>query len=166
MHKNYLFKILFVGLMLSVISVSSLFAHCQIPCGIYGDEMRIMMIKEHITTIEKSMNKINELSGAEKTNYNQLVRWVNNKEHHAQEIQNIVTAYFLTQRIKPASKDDKEAYKNYSEKTVVLQQMLVYAMKTKQSTDTKHCQKLTELTVNFSGLYFSTEDLKHLKEHK
>ena len=100
MRKNYLFKTMLVGMLLSIISVSSLFAHCQIPCGIYGDQMRIMMIKEHITTVEKSMKMINELSDVEKINYNQLVRWVNNKEHHAQEIQDIVTAYFLTQRIK------------------------------------------------------------------
>ena len=166
MRKNYLFKTMLVGMLLSIISVSSLFAHCQIPCGIYGDQMRIMMIKEHITTIEKSMKVINELSDAEKINYNQLVRWVNNKEHHAQEIQDIVTAYFLTQRIKPVGMDDAAAYKLYSEKTVILQQMLVYAMKAKQSTDAKHCQKLTELTDTFSEMYFSAEDLQHLKEHK
>jgi len=33
-------------------------AHCEIPCGIYDDEMRINMINEHIATIEKSMNQI------------------------------------------------------------------------------------------------------------
>ena len=166
MRKNNIFKTMFVSMLLSIISVSSLFAHCQIPCGIYGDQMRIMMIKEHITTVEKSMKMINELSDAEKINYNQLVRWVNNKEHHAQEIQDIVTAYFLTQRIKPVGMDDVAAYKLYSEKTVILQQMLVYAMKAKQSTDAKHCQKLTELTDTFSEMYFSAEDLQHLKEHK
>ena len=33
-------------------------AHCEIPCGIYDDELRISMLNEHITTIEKSMNQI------------------------------------------------------------------------------------------------------------
>jgi nickel superoxide dismutase len=166
MFTNRFSKVSLILFIVALFNVSSLFAHCQIPCGIYGDQMRIMMIKEHITTIEKSMKMINELSAAEEINYNQLVRWVNNKEHHAQEIQDIVTAYFLTQRIKPVSKDDKDAYKMYYEKTVVLQQMLVSAMKTKQSTDAKHCQELTELTDTFSEMYFSAEDLKHLKEHK
>ncbi len=34
------------------------FAHCEIPCGIYDDEMRIKIINEHIVTVEKSMNQI------------------------------------------------------------------------------------------------------------
>ena len=33
-------------------------AHCEIPCGIYDDQMRIAMIAEHLATIEKSMQKI------------------------------------------------------------------------------------------------------------
>ena len=37
-------------------------AHCQIPCGIYGDQTRFVTLYEHITTIEKSMNQIDELS--------------------------------------------------------------------------------------------------------
>ncbi|MDY6953871.1 MAG: superoxide dismutase [Ni], partial [Thermodesulfobacteriota bacterium] len=41
---------------LFVVSYAS--AHCEIPCGIYDDQMRIDMIAEHITTIEKSMKQI------------------------------------------------------------------------------------------------------------
>ena len=33
-------------------------AHCEIPCGIYTDEMRVQMIEEHCKTIEKSMSQI------------------------------------------------------------------------------------------------------------
>ena len=38
-------------------------AHCEIPCGIYGDEGRFDALLENATTIEKSMNEINKLSG-------------------------------------------------------------------------------------------------------
>ena len=149
-----------------IIYASNLFAHCQIPCGIYGDQMRIMMLKEHVTTIEKSMKMIEELSQEDQKNYNQIVRWINNKEHHAQEIQNIVDAYFLTQRIKPVVEDNEAEYQAYSKKVVTLQQMLVYAMKAKQTTDLEHCVKLNQLIDSFSEQYFSQEDLEHLKEHK
>ena len=57
-------------------------AHCQIPCGIYDDPVRFSQLEEHVTTIEKSMKQIVELSGESSPNYNQLVRWVNNKETH------------------------------------------------------------------------------------
>ena len=39
-----------------------IFSHCQIPCGIYSDAMQIMQIKEDLSTIEKAMNEINDLS--------------------------------------------------------------------------------------------------------
>ena len=67
------------------------YPHCQIPCGIYDDDARLAAIREHIGTIEKSMRKIDELGTAEKPNYNQLVRWVGNKQQHADEISRIVT---------------------------------------------------------------------------
>ncbi len=38
------------------------YSHCQVPCGIYDDEARFGAIREHVATIEKSMNSINELS--------------------------------------------------------------------------------------------------------
>ena len=34
------------------------FGHCQIPCGIYDDLMRIHQMEEHVLTIEKSINKL------------------------------------------------------------------------------------------------------------
>ncbi len=166
MQRSFLTKTISLLGLIFILGTSSLFAHCQIPCGIYGDQMRILMLKEHVRTIEKSMNKISELSIDEVINYNQLVRWVNNKEEHAQKIQDIVTAYFLTQRIKPVAIDNEDTYKSYSEKTVNLQQMLVYAMKAKQTTDLKNTEKLGDLIDSFSHLYFSSEDLKHLNEHK
>jgi nickel superoxide dismutase len=88
-------------------------AHCEIPCGIYADSVRIALIKEHITTIEKSMNQINEISNSSSPNYNQLIRWVSNKEDHAKKIQEIVSQYFLHQRIKIIEENQKEAYAKY-----------------------------------------------------
>ena len=122
-------------------------AHCEIPCGIYDDKLRADLIAEHATTIEKSMKKIVELSKQSPVNYNQLVRWVSNKEKHADEIQHLVTQYFMTQRIKPDAK-------KYSEKLAVLHKMLIYAMKCKQSTDVAHVSTLRSLTKEFEILYF------------
>ena len=86
---------------LTLSTIPGLMAHCEIPCGIYGDETRIKLLNEHIATIEKSMNEILKLGKAKDINYNQLVRWINNKEDHANKFQKIVTQYFMTQRIKP-----------------------------------------------------------------
>lgn len=129
-------------------------AHCEVPCGIYGDSIRFALIDEHIETIEKSMKQIIELSSAEDVNYNQLVRWVNNKEEHAEKIQEIVSQYFLHQRVKIASPDDSEAYNIYTKQLVLLHKLSVYAMKAKQTTDLQYVELLHEALDEFSGMYF------------
>ncbi len=72
-------------------------AHCEIPCGIYHDDLRIHQIEEYIDTIEKSMIAIQELSrNRDPLSINQIVRWIDNKEEHAKKIQNIIWQYFFT----------------------------------------------------------------------
>jgi len=128
------------------------YAHCEIPCGIYGDEARFGAIQENITTIEKSMMKIEELS-VDLKNINQLTRWVNNKEHHADDIRHIVTQYFMTQRIKLPDESDAGAVAAYEKKLVLLHKMMVYAMKCKQTTDLSTAKKLHDLTHEFQKVY-------------
>ena len=137
-----------------VLGIASLFlyvnnaaGHCEIPCGIYDDKMRINMVLEHIATIEKSMNQIMDIEKGEHHNSNQLVRWVMNKERHADELQEIVTQYFMTQRIKLDAK-------YYDKKLRVLHQMLIYSMKCKQTTDLINVTKLRRLVKEFQALYF------------
>lgn len=141
-----------VALLALMPAISS--AHCQIPCGIYDDQMRIDMLNEHITTIEKAMSQITELSAAADKNFNQIVRWVTNKEEHAQEFQDIVTFYFLAQRIKPVDPADKDAYQKYLKKLELLHHLHVYAMKCKQTTDPTNAEKLKSLVKEFADLYF------------
>lgn len=121
-------------------------AHCEVPCGIYDDQMRLDMIAEDITTIEKSMKMIKDLETEKPTNWNQLVRWIKNKEDHADRLQHSVSQYFLTQRIKP----DTE---KYPEQLAVLHKMLLAAMKSKQSLDSSHVDTLRSLLKEFSTLY-------------
>lgn len=132
-------------MMILVLSSFQVKAHCEIPCGIYDDDLRLHLLSEHITTIEKSMKKIIQLQKKPKATSNQQVRWIMNKENHADEIQEIVTQYFLTQRIKPNQP-------MYTEKLVVLHKMLIRSMKTKQTVDLEQIDILRELLDNFKQL--------------
>ena len=154
---------LYVGI-ISVLSIQSqfLFAHCEIPCGIYDDQHRISEISEHAGTVEKSMKKIIELSQEGDKNYNQIVRWVSNKDAHAREIQEIVHHYFMTQRIKPKDVDDGQHAK-YVKELKLLHCMLVHAMKCKQTTDTEHVEKLRNLLSEFKSSYLRKKALTNLK---
>ena len=142
------------------LSAVQTFAHCEIPCGIYGDETRFTMLEEDITTVEKSMKLIVELSKDGGKNANQLVRWINNKEKHADLIQETVSQYFMTQRIKPAEENKQEEYKKYMEKLTLLHEMLIYAMKSKQTTDLANVEKLRALVSSFKASYLGTMDKK------
>lgn len=130
------------------------YAHCEIPCGIYGDSLRIQEIDEHITTIEKSMNQIKELSDASDKNYNQLIRWVTNKEEHAKKIQDIVSQYFLHQRIKPVDPANTQQYEKYINRLVLLHKLQIYAMNAKQTTDLEFVDKLRNTLHQFADAYF------------
>ena len=150
-----------VTLVALVILSSIVYSHCQIPCGIYDDPQRFNMMAENITTIEKSMKQITELSQENKPNMNQVVRWVQNKEEHADEIGHIVTFYFMSQRIKPVSKSDDKTYAEYVHKLTLLHEMLVYSMKAKQTTDLSNVEKLRALLKEFETAYLGDTDHKH-----
>ena len=66
-------KVLFASA-LFVLS-TKVYAHCQVPCGIYGDAVRIVQIEEDITTVRKAMNMINDLAGkSDAQSLNQISR--------------------------------------------------------------------------------------------
>lgn len=108
------------------------FSHCQIPCGIYDDYARVQSMLEDAVTIEKSVKLIGELSGKpDAQSQNQLVRWVMNKEKHAQNIIATISDYFLTQRVKPTQKD-------YTDRLRKHHAVIVASMKAKQNATMEH----------------------------
>lgn len=129
------------------------FSHCQIPCGIYDDEARLDMIAEDILTVEKSMNQIIHLSEEKKKNYNQIVRWVNNKDEHADKISNTVMYYFMAQRVAPASTENEEEQGLYFRKIALLHELIFYSMKAKQTTDLSYVEKMRAALKEFRKLY-------------
>jgi nickel superoxide dismutase len=141
-----------IAALLSLLALASIAgAHCQIPCGIYDDAARISEMEEHVTTIEKSMKEIVALSdaGGDAQTGNQLIRWVMNKEAHADKLTEITTYYFLAQRIKASSPSEK-----YTQELKLLHGIMVSAMKAKQTVDLKHVEELRKLITDFEKIYF------------
>ena len=149
-------KIIVAFLLLLLAGISRLSAHCEVPCGIYDDAMRIKMMAEHILTIEKSITEIKTLETAEPKNYNQLIRWVTNKDSHATQLQEIVWQYFMTQRIKSVE-PGQPGYDKYIRELTLLHQLSVYAMKAKQSLDPENIKKMRELLRDFEQSYLGTD---------
>ena len=106
------------------------------------------------------MNKIINLSeSSDSTSKNQLIRWVITKDEHAHQIQKILSNYFLSQRIKGSNS-------KYTDQIILLQKLLVAAMKCKQTVDTNNVKLGQDLIDQFVEIYFDEHGIKHLNELK
>lgn len=122
-------------------------AHCEVPCGIYGDQQRFEAMLEDHKTVLKAMTQIQALAAKEDAqSHNQLARWVANKESHATKIQNTIAQYFMAQRIKAS--DPK-----YVDKLTKAHAVIVSAMKCKQNVDTVHADALRGAILAFHEAY-------------
>jgi nickel superoxide dismutase len=127
---------------------TNLSAHCQVPCGIFDDANVIGTLRTDQATIAKACTEIVALSKDPAANAQQIVRWTTNKESHAQDVQDKVLNYFLAQRLKlPETDADKAAY---MEKLALCHEIIVAAMKCKQSTDLANVEKLGTLLETFA----------------
>ncbi len=113
-------------------------AHCQVPCGIYGDHERVHALLEDAETVTKACKMMAELAGkSDAQSQQQFVRWVNNKESHAQKVIETMSDYYFTQRIMPSQE-------NYTERLVAHHAVVLAAMKAKQSADIKNAEALSK----------------------
>lgn len=122
-------------------------AHCEVPCGIYGDQARLTAMLEDATTIHKAMNSLNDLvAKTDNRSRNQFTRWVVTKESHATRIQQTIAQYFMTQRIKPGGQ-------KYVEKLTTAHAVMIAAMKCKQDVDLKKAAALKQAIIDFYEAY-------------
>ena len=141
-------KIFFpLAIIVTLLSTNWLSAHCQVPCGVYGDSARFTQMLEDQTTIAKAIAQINDLADKKDgKSANQLARWVSTKEDHANKIQKIIAEYFLTQRIKSSSAKYEDLLKG-------AHSVMVSAMKCKQGTDPESADALKSSIEKFQTIY-------------
>ena len=102
---------------------------------------------EDAATVEKAAKLIGELAGkTDAQSQNQLVRWVFNKEKHAQNVIATISDYFLTQRVKASQEDYVERLKRHHG-------VIVAAMKAKQNADMKYAVALRDSIQALAGYY-------------
>ena len=137
--------------------------HCEVPCGIYSDQMRFEMMLEDAATIAKAIASVNEITGGfdagppNAKTINQMTRWVNTKETHATNTQHIIAQYFMTQRIKA----DKP---NYAKQLAAAHKVMVSAMKCKQDADAKTAETLKAAIYDLYRAYEGKEPKFHEKK--
>ena len=147
----------FILIVISVIMLSTgiVRSHCQVPCGIYDDDARFALIAENIKTMEKCNHSIRLLSKQNPLDMNQIVRWIETKETHADSNIEILSAYFLAQRVKPVGTQDSDDYHAYTARLIQAHQLIIFSAKTKQSTDKASTEVLNAVLAKFKESYTS-----------
>jgi nickel superoxide dismutase len=112
----------------ALFSQTHLSGHCQMPCGIYHDDMVYDQIDQFVETVFKGISVLNESKFSSVKDKNEFVRWVVQKEKCCDETANIITVYFLQQKIKPNEPDTVK-------KLVSAHKLLFLLVSIKQNSD-------------------------------
>ncbi len=98
-------KMLAMGIWAALCIQGTLSSHCQMPCGIYHDEMVYDQIDQYVETMYKGATILAESKFATPKERNEFIRWVTLKENNSNELADLITTYFLQQKIKPGEDD-------------------------------------------------------------
>lgn len=143
-------------------STNNLQAHCQMPCGIYHDNMVYDQIDQYVETMYKGMTMLTSSKFNSAEQRNEFVRWIINKENGSNETAQLLNTYFLQQKIKP---DEPDTIK----RLVSVHKLLFLLVKVKQNVDRKIIEEFADEWEKFK-LMFHTEgyecQVEMLKQRK
>lgn len=145
-------NVFFAGLVWAMLSQSSLPAHCQMPCGIYHDEMVYDQIDQYVETMVKGVSVLEDNKFKNIQDYNVATRWILEKENASNEIAEVITEYFLQQKIKPGEEDTVK-------RVVSAHKLLFYLVQIKQLVDLRAVNDFYEEWEKFK-LMFHIEGYK------
>jgi len=113
-----------------VLGSASLAAHCQMPCGIYHDEIAYDVLDQYVETVHKGISELLTMKFETPAERNQYVRWIIQKEKLSDEAAQTILKYFLQQKIAPGEADT-------TAKVVAAHKMLSLLVAIKQTVDLK-----------------------------
>lgn len=155
-----------LGVLTAVVcSQADLIAHCQMPCGIYHDDMVFDQIDQYVETMYKGITIICDNKDSTPHDRNELVRWVVLKEKSSDEVANIITTYFLQQKTKPGEADTVK-------KLVSAHKLLFLLVQIKQDTSRKLVEQFADewdtfkLMFHVEGYECQVELLKQRKREQ
>lgn len=147
MNRNGL---LFGLAVLVVCGSGNLHAHCQLPCGIYHDDMVYEEIDQYVETMFKGVSVLDENKFSTPTEKNQIIRWIINKEESSNGIATRITEYFLQQKIKPGEEDTDRKLRS-------AHKLLFLLVQIKQNVSLKIIKDFNDEWENFKLLFHSKD---------
>ena len=126
----------------------NVYAHCDIPCGIYETDT----IKHSAATTKKMVEKINELGDlSEKNNLANFIRMIETKEVHAKKIKDEL-AILWSDYFKP---EHLEKFPNLHND---IWQTMKQASRVKQYVSEEDCNKLIQMVNDIDDIFQKTKN--------
>lgn len=129
-----------------LLTYTNLGAHCQMPCGVYHDEMVYNQIDQYVETMYKGMSILNSSKFHGVHDWNEVIRWVLLKEKESDATANLLTTYFLQQKIKPGEADT-------AKRLTSCHKLLFLLVAIKQNTDVKFVKEFLEEWEDFKAMF-------------
>ena len=137
---------LLVGAISAICLQGGLSAHCQMPCGIYHDDMVFDQVDQYVETMYKGMTMLTSSKFSTPKERTEFVRWVNLKEDSSDVIAELFTSYFLQQKIKPGEEDT-------TKKLISIHNMLFMLVQIKQNADRAMVEKFNDEWEKFKLMF-------------
>lgn len=139
-------NVLIAGIFAFICHINSLSGHCQMPCGIYHDELVFNQIDQYIETMYKGITELKNSKFTSPFERNNFVRWVMLKDSASDEIAVLITEYFLQQKIKPGEPDTVK-------RLTSAHKMLFELTAIKQNVDLKMIEDFADEWENFKQMF-------------
>ncbi len=147
MNPLRLSRFLTIAVLCASFGVSNLWAHCQVPCGIFDDYLKLQSLIQDADTVIKAANEMQKLAGkSDAQSMQQFIRWTNNKESHAEHVIHSISDYYLAQRVKTNMED-------YNERLLKHHAVMIAAMKAKQSANPETGAALKAALIELAPYY-------------
>jgi len=143
----------------------SLDAHCQMPCGIYHDDMVYDQVDQYVETMYKGISILKENKRDTDKDRNEFIRWVILKEKASDDAALLLTTYFLQQKIKPGESDT-------AKRLATAHKLLFDLVQIKQNADLKFVETFAndwnefKLMFHVEGYECKVEQLKMKKREE
>lgn len=132
-------------------------AHCQMPCGIYNDQMVYDKIDEYYKTMVKAVSALNDNKFTNLHDRNQFIRWVTQKDKQSDEMADVICTYFLMQKIPPDDEDSFDLVKS-------AHKLLFLIVAIKQNVDLKIVNEFGKEWDHFKQLFHPEIECKRVME--
>ena len=121
-------------------------AHCQMPCGIYHDDLVFDQVDQYIETMHKGITVTNDSAFSNVHDRVETIRWVVLKDKESDTIANLITTYFLQQKIKPGEPDTQK-------RVMSAHKLLFQLVAIKQNNDLKFVKSFSDEWDQFKELF-------------